>query len=129
MKHYGEVYLQNIIPETFKLNNEYIERKKNMLGSNKLSTITENEITSIGQLNNLSKDGLINLINEMYEHIGNKAMDPQSEYGYYSTNLELLFGTKDLIDEENHNYFFKRNNSISSFNKKFFNYVDYTIVS
>ena len=122
-------YLQNIIPETFKLNNEYIERKKNMLGSNKLSTITENEITSIGQLNNLSKDGLINLINEMYEHIGNKAMDPQSEYGYYSTNLELLFGTKDLIDEENHNYFFKRNNSISSFNKKFFNYVDYTIVS
>lgn len=122
-------YLQNIIPETFKLNDEYIERKKNMLGSNKLSTITENEITSIGQLNNLSKDGLINLINEMYEHIGNKAMDPQSEYGYYSTNLELLFGTKELIDEENHNYFFKRNNSISSFNKKFFNYVDYTIVS
>ena len=122
-------YLQNIIPETFKLNDEYIERKKNMLGSNKLSTITENEITSIGQLNNLSKDGLINLINEMYEHIGNKAMDPQSEYGYYSTNLELLFGTKELIDEENHNFFFKRNNSISSFNKKFFNYVDYTIVS
>lgn len=122
-------YLQNIIPDTFKLTNEYIERKKNMIGSNKLSTITDNEITSTAQLSNLSKDGLINLINDLYEHIGNKSMDSQSEYGYYSINLDLLFGIKEIIDEENQNYFFKRNNSISSLNKKFFNYVDYTIVS
>ena len=119
------------------LPNEYIEKKKDLLTKLAIKKSSYNELDSIPHLKNLTQEGLINLINDMYEHIGNKSSEPQSDYGYYATNLDFLLNTKEIITEENRNYFNKKipltnsfglKNSFAS-NGRLFENVNYIIES
>lgn len=113
-----EDYLQKTVPDYYMLPNEYIEKKKELLTKIALQKSSNNELDSIPHLKNLTQEGLINLINDMYEHIGNKSSEPQSDYGYYATNLDFLLNTKEIITEENRNYFNKKIPLTNSFGLK-----------
>lgn len=130
-------YLQKIVPDYYMLPNEYIEKKIDILSKIALKKSSNNELDSIPQLKNLTQEGLINLINDIYERIGNISSDPQSDYGYYATNLDFLFDTKEMITEENRNYFNKKIPLTNSFgvmnsfasNGRLFENVNYIIES
>lgn len=132
-----EDYLQKTVPDYYMLPNEYIEKKIDLLTKIALKKSSNNELDSIPQLKNLTQEGLINLINDMYERIGNNSSDPQSDYGYYATNLDFLFNTKEIITEENRNYFNKKIPFTNSFgvmnsfasNGRLFENVNYIIES